>query len=249
MSSDPGKLRIAFTSEPFLGHNVHPDCVAGLNETVALLEELGHEVVEAAPSINREVFAISSMTIIAAEARGDVEWAAILAGRKPALNDFEPSTYALSLLGKSMRAVDYANAARSLQMATRDIDRFFEDYDMLLTPTLGKPPFQIGKLELSGAELVLSKIIGRLNASWLLQAVGLVEKLAAETFDFIPSTPLFNVTGQPAMSVPLHWNAAGLPIGMQFASRMGDEATLFRLAAQLERARPWKDRRLPILNP
>ncbi len=98
VSGDPGKLRIAFTSEPFLGHNMHPDCVAGLNETVALLEELGHEVVEAAPSINREIFAISFMTIIAAEARGDVEWAAGLAGRKPALNDFEPSTYALSLL-------------------------------------------------------------------------------------------------------------------------------------------------------
>ncbi len=147
-----------------------------------------------------------------------------------------------------MRAVDYANAARSLQMAARDIGRFFEDYDMLLTPTLGEPPFQIGKLELSGADLALSKIVGRLNAGWLLKAVGLVEKLAAETFDFIPSTPLFNVTGQPAMSVPLHWNAAGLPVGMQFAGRMGDEATLFRLAGQFEHARPWDDRKPPILN-
>ena len=248
VSSDPGKLRIAFTSEPFLGHEMHPDCVTGLNETVALLEELGHEVVEAAPSIDGEAFAISFMTIVAAETRGDVEWAAALAGRKPALNDFESSTYALSLLGKSMRAVDYANAARSLQMAARDIGRFFEDYDVLLTPTLGEPPFPIGKLKLSGAELALSKIVGRLNAGWLLKAVGLIEKLAAETFDFIPSTPLFNVTGQPAMSVPLHWNAAGLPIGMQFAGRMGDEATLFRLAGQLERARPWKDRKPAILN-
>ncbi|MFQ5409398.1 MAG: amidase family protein, partial [Anaerolineales bacterium] len=116
------------------------------------------------------------------------------------------------------------------------------------TPTLAQPPVPIGALQLAGAELALSKIIGRLNAGWLLKAMGIVEQLAAETFDFIPYTPVFNVTGQPAMSVPLHWNDDGLPIGMHFVGRMGDEATLFRLAGQLERARPWADRKPPIAN-
>ena len=83
------------------------------------------------------------------------------------------------------------------------------------------------------------EITGRLRASWLLKALGVIKPLAEKTFAFMPYTPVFNVTGQPAMSVPLHWNAAGLPIGMHFVGRFGDEATLFRLAAQLERAQPW----------
>jgi amidase len=87
------------------------------------------------------------------------------------------------------------------------------------------------------------RVINALDAGWLLGALGVVEQQAAKMFEYIPFTPLFNATGQPAMSVPLHWNAAGLPIGLQFAARLGDDATLFRLAGQLERARPWFDRR------
>jgi len=87
-----------------------------------------------------------------------------------------------------------------------------------------------------------------MNAGWMLKALGVVKPLADKTFDYLPFTPLFNATGQPAMSVPLHWNAAGLPIGMQFVTRLGGEATLFRLAGQLERARPWFDRLAPDLS-
>jgi amidase len=94
----------------------------------------------------------------------------------------------------------------------------------------------------SGGELTLSTLIGRLDAGWLLNALGVIKPVAAQTFQFVPYTPVFNVTGQPAMSVPLHWNEAGLPIGMHFVGRLGDEATLFRLAGQLERAQPWFDR-------
>jgi amidase len=86
------------------------------------------------------------------------------------------------------------------------------------------------------------RIVNAMNAGWLFKALGLVKPLAEKTFDYIPFTPLFNVTGQPAMSVPLHWNTSGLPIGMQFVARFGGEATLFRLAGQLEQAKPWFDR-------
>jgi amidase len=88
----------------------------------------------------------------------------------------------------------------------------------------------------------LVRLIGWLNAGWLLSALGTIKPVANKTFGFIPYTPVFNVTGQPAMSVPLYWNEAGLPIGMHFVGRFGDEATLFRLAGQLERAQPWIDR-------
>lgn len=239
VSTEPSRLRIAFTSHPFLGHTVHEDCVKGLQATARLLRELGHEVVEAAPRIEGEAFSIAFLTIVAAEARADIEWAAGLAKRKPSFGDFEATTYGLGLLGRALSAADYANAGRHLQATARTIGRFFEQYDVLLTPTLSRPPVPIGALQPSSGDMALIRLVGRLNAGWLLGAVGAIKQVAAQTFDFVPYTPVFNVTGQPAMSVPLCWNDAGLPIGMHFIGRFGDEATLFRLAGQLERAQPW----------
>jgi len=241
VTMEPGYLRIAFTAQPLFGRAVHDDCREGLEATVALLRQLGHEVIEAAPRIDGEACAIAFLAIVVAEARADVEWAAKLAKRKPRSTDFEGATYALGLLGRSMSASEYANAARFLQTTAREVGRFFEQYDVLLTPTLSQPPVLIGALKPSAAEKAMIKIVGRLNAGWFLNALGVIKPIAAKTFDFMPYTPLFNVTGQPAMSVPLHWNREGLPVGMQFVGRFGDEGTLFRLAGQLERVRPWFD--------
>ena len=116
---------------------------------------------------------------------------------------------------------------------------------MLLTPTLAQPPLPHGALKPTPVEAALLQAVGRLDAGWFMRVTGLARELLKKPLTFIPYTPLFNVTGQPAMSLPLHWNAAGLPIGMQFVARMGDEATLFRLAGQLEQARPWFDRAPP----
>jgi amidase len=243
----PSRLRVAVTSQPFLGRTVHADCVAGLEATARLLTELGHDVVEAAPAIDGEAFSIAFLTTVAAEARADIEWAAALAKRRPAPRDFEPTTYALGLLGRALSAAEYTGAVRYLQSVARAIGRFFEGYDVLLTPTLSCPPVVIGALQPKPMERVMLQVLGRLNAPWLLRALGAIKPLATQAFEFIPYTPVFNVTGQPAMSVPLHWNADGLPIGMHFVGRFGDEATLFRLAGQLERARPWFDRAPPGL--
>ena len=242
VTTEPGRLRIAFTAKPFLGHDVHPDCLKGLEATLKLLESLGHELVEAAPQVDREAFAIAFLTMIAAETRDEIDWAAHMAGRKTRYADFETGTSALALLGQAFSAGKYANALNYLMNAGRGIGCFFEDYDVLLTPTLAQPPFLTGSLQPSSAERNLIRVIGRLNAAWLLDALGVIKPLAAKTFDFMPCTAVFNVTGQPAMSVPLCWNDAGLPIGMQFVGRFGDESTLFRLAGQLERAQPWADR-------
>ena len=242
VTTEPGRLRIAFTSQPFLGHKVHPDCQKGLQATVHSLEQLGHELVEAAPQIDREAFAIAFLTMIAAETRNEMDWAASLAGRQASFADFETGTSALALIGQATSAGDYAKALNYLMTAARGVGRFFEDYDVLLTPTLAQPPVPTGSLQPSGAERFMIGLIGRLNAAWVLNALGIIKPLAGKTFDFMPYTPLFNATGQPAMSVPLYWNEAGLPIGMHFVGRFGDEATLFRLAGQLERAQPWFDR-------
>ena len=242
----PGRLRIAHTITPFMGRTVHPDCITAVHDTVTLLEELGHEVIEAAPVIDAEEWAMNFVTVLAAETRADIEMTSRLAGRKVAAADYEPATYALGLLGRALKASDYATAKRRLGVLSREVAAFFSSFDVLLTPTCATPPFVIGALQPQPGELAMVKIINALDAGWLLEAVGVLKPLAMKAFDFIPWTPVFNITGQPAMSVPLHWNAEQLPVGVHFVGRFGDEATLFRLAGQLERARPWADR-LPVV--
>jgi len=238
----PGKLKIAFSTKPMLGKNVHADCVRGVEDTVALLKELGHEVVEDAPVINGEEFSYRFLTILAGQIRADIEETAEAAGKKISVDDFDITTFGTGLFGTILKASDYARAMRYLQSVSRDIGRFFEGYDVLLTPVLSQPPVKIGALKPSASEQSQIKLIARTGATWILEAMNVIKPLAAQTYEFIPWTPVFNVTGQPAMSVPLHWNEAGLPIGMHFIGKWGDEATLFRLAGQLENTKPWFDK-------
>ena len=238
----PGKLKIAFSTKPMLGKSVHADCIKGVEETVALLKDLGHEVVEDAPVVNGEEFSYRFLTILAGQIRADIEEAAEAAGKKVSMDDFDITTFGTGLFGTILKASDYARAMRYLQSVSREIGRFFEGYDALLTPVLSQPPGKIGALKPSASEQSQIKLIARTGATWILEAMNVIRPLAAQTYAFIPWTPVFNVTGQPAMSVPLHWNEAGLPIGMHFISKWGDEATLFRLAGQLEKAKPWFDK-------
>ena len=238
----PGKLKVAFSTKPMLGKNVHADCVQGVEETVALLQKLGYEVEEAAPLIDGETFSLAFLTILAGQMRADIEEAAEAAGKKVSVDDFDVTSLAMGIFGTILKASDYARAHRYLQKVSREIGRFFEDYDVLLTPVLNQPPVKIGELAPSASESAMIKTIGHLGANWVLDALGVIKQLAAQNYEFIPWTPVFNVTGQPAMSVPLHWNGAGLPIGMHFVGRWGEEAMLFRLAGQLEKAKPWADK-------
>jgi amidase len=239
----PGKLRIAFTTKPLMGTSVHPDCVAGVHATVRLLEELGHTVEEAAPDVNRDKLNLAFAVMLAGQTSAGVQDLERLTGRTLRRSDFEATTWGLYLLGGAISAREYVLATGALQVMGRRIAALFETYDVLLTPTIAQPPALIGSLQPTQAEQRMLALAGSLQSGALLKAGKMLETLADHAYEYIPYTIPFNLTGQPAMSVPLHWNAAGLPIGMQFAGRLGDEATLFRLAGQLETARPWSTRR------
>ena len=225
VGADPGKLRIAFATSAPQGTTIHPDCVRAVNDAVSLLSDLGHEVVEASPSINGETLVPMFMALWAAGCTWTIDSMAQLLNREVSPEQFEPGTWALYQMGTQQTGSSYLLALQGLQRISRDVARFMLDYDVWLTPTLGSPPLLIGSFD-STAEHPLAGMA-----------------LAAQ---FVPFTPICNLTGQPAMSVPLFWNDEGLPIGTHFAGRFGDEATLFRLAAQLEAARPWADRRPPV---
>ncbi len=246
VATEPGPLRIAWTTRPLLGESVHPDCVAAVDRTVELLRDLGHRVEEAAPPVERETFARSFMVMVASELSADIAEAAELVGRQPRAGEFEATTWALGLLGRSLEAREFVMATRHLMLGARAVGGFFENWDVLLTPTVSTPPPPTGSLQPTRRERLLLILLGRINAGGVLKVAGALDEAATNAFEFTPWTPVFNVTGQPAMSVPLEWNVEGLPIGLHFVGRFGDEATLFQLAGQLERARPWFDR-LPAL--
>jgi amidase len=221
----PGRLRIAYISQSPAGTAVAEDCRTAVLDAAALCRDLGHELVEVTLKIDSGVLARAFNVIWASGCASSIEGIARSTGRKPSMDQYEPITWGLYEMGKKCTGADYLFAVQTVQRISREVARFFLDYDIFLTPTLGEPPVALGTFD-SPADDPLK--------GW--RRTGL----------FVPFTPIFNATGQPAMSVPLYWSEEGLPIGTHFAGRFGDEATLFRLAAQLEKARPWKDKRPPI---
>jgi len=244
----PGRLRIALTRRPQVtsAAKLHPDCAAAADETARLLAELGHEVEEADPDVDAEAFARDFFTLVCVETAAFLARAQTVLGRRPRRGEIESATAITALLGRQRSAVEAARARERLEGIARKTLTFFERYDLLLSPTLALPPPALGALQPRGLEAFGQELLLGLHLGALLRIPGVIDASVRRVFSFIPFSPLANVTGQPAMTVPLHWNAAGLPIGSQLMARFGDEATLFRVAAQLESARPWRDRRPPI---
>jgi amidase len=221
LGRDPGKLRIAFTVKGPGGDPVHPDCVQAVRDAARLCASLGHEVEETAPDLPEQAISQSFTVLWSAGCAFVIDGLSFVAGKAPQAEEFEPLTWTLYSLGKKQEASAYLLALALLQRFSREVARFFLRYDLLLTPTLSEPPLPLGSFDSPPDDP--------------LHGLRVAEK-------FVPFTPICNVTGQPAMSVPLYWNAEGLPIGVHFAGRFGDEATLFRLAAQLEKACPWNNK-------
>ncbi len=217
----PGRLRIAFSTRNLGGTRLHPECVAAVESTAKLLEDLGHTVEEAAPTIDMNTLTAAFMTVFTAGHASAIDGFALMHGRTPTEKDFEGLTWSLYQQGKQVPAPQYLLSVAMLQIASRQIARFHAAYDCWMTTTLGTPPIRLGTIDVQERDIM---------------------KGMAPVLDYVPFTPIQNATGQPAISLPLHWTADGLPVGVMFAGRFGDEATLFRLAAQLEEARPWRHR-------
>jgi amidase len=223
---EPGRLRIGWTAQPTLDVPVDPDCVTAVRETAALLASLGHEVEEASPRFDPEVLVGPLVTVWAVDNLAAAIAAERLLGRPLERGDLEVTTWEMVEHGRRTSAIELHDAVDALAGAARAIGPFFETYDAWLTPTLARRPEPLGVLNQSQD--------GTAAGFWRFDC------------SFNPWNPVANITGSPAMSVPLHWTDDGLPIGSLLTGRYGDEATLFRLAAQLEATRPWADRLAPV---
>lgn len=241
VGAEPGKLRVALCTQSLFGSTTHPDCVDAARDAAALLESLGHDVEETCPSFEKGRLIEAYLRFAATGLAADIAAAAEETGRKPNRALFEPITWLMRMIGLKTRGDEIAALLLLTQDQTLEIDPFFTTYDILLTPTLGRPPVQIGELQPSQRDITLINTLNRVPARKALDLV--LAQMAGEQMDPVPNTMLFNLTGQPAMSVPLSWNDTGLPIGVQFVARYGREDVLFRLAGQLEQAKPWADRR------
>jgi amidase len=237
VGAPPGRLRIAFTDHSFFGHGTDPECSAAMKDTAKLLAELGHDVEEACPLIRREEMVLAYLHVVAACVASAVNLAARQTGRRPGASTLEAETAALVAAGRSVSSGDLVTAANAIHSMGRDVAEFFGRYDLLLTPTVARPPSRIGALKPKPWERLALRVAAATGARALMDR--LFALVGDRSFDTTGFTMPFNMTGQPAMSVPLHFTAGGLPIGMQLVARFGDEATLFRVAAQLEVARPW----------
>jgi amidase len=221
---DPGALRIAFTDRHADGSTIDPEIAAATRATAALLDMLGHHVEEKAPVLTVDARA-AQRAIICGHIAVTLQQRSAQLGRALTLEDVEYVTLTMSEIGAKMTAPDYVAATTTIHQAGRQLAQFFENFDILLTPTVALPVLPLGALDMMSKDMrVFSQLTTR----------------------YTPWTALFNMTGQPSMSVPLAWTASGLPIGMMFTARFGDEATLFRLAGQLEQAQQWRQRKPPI---
>jgi amidase len=242
---DPGRLRIAFSFDPGLATKLHAENRAALEATTARLAGLGHELIEVKLPLPIESFIANYAALVSADAAADLRSARSLVGRDATRRDVELPTWLLAKFGEAQSAADLTEALWSLQAFSRQWLAWSSSFDVLLTPTVGVPPMPIGAYKLSAATRLALRILTALPARVLLSQRTKILEAFADVYAAAPYTMIANVTGQPSMSLPLHWTADGLPMGMLFTARTGDEATLFRLAAQLEQEMPWKNRRAP----
>jgi amidase len=242
---EPGRLRIAFSTRSPIPAEVHPECVEAVQQTAMLLEELGHDVEEAEPAIDGLAVGRAYLTLYFGQAAADQRWLVEARGAE-ALRKLEVPTRALGEIGRGLSSGEYVAQRRNWNFFARAAGEFHQSYDLFLTPTLAAPPVRIGELQPLVTERLALRLATALRLSKPLLASGLIDKLVRKNLSRTPFTQLANLTGQPAMSVPLHWTRDGLPVGVHFTAAWGDEATLFRLAAQLEQARPWRGRRPPL---
>ena len=220
INREPRPLRIAFATRPWSGVDMDPAIVTELERVAELCASLGHEVTDASPALDWDEFFAATITCWTANMVTWIDGAAELVGRQPDASNLEATTLACYRHGQSLHASELLAALDTMNRITRQIGEFFAHHEVFLTPVTSAGPLRLGELDANDATLDA--------VAW-----------SAKTFAYAPFTPLFNMTGQPAVSLPLCHDANGLPVGAQFAGRFGREDTLLRLARQLEQASPW----------
>jgi len=244
LATPPRKLRIAFSTGAQLGTETHPDVKAAVRDVAALCASLGHELEEVALPIDRDALVSAYFVQIAVGTACAVAETARLVGRTPTPDGFEPTTWFLATIGRKLPAIELQRSRDACHAAGRSVGAFFQKYDLFLDGTLAFPPVKVGELALKAAERAGLAALRVASPRFILDRA--LAALGPKALAYTPNTQVANQTGVPAMSVPLCWNGAGLPIGTQFMAPLGDEATLFQLAAQLEAARPWAGRVPPV---
>jgi amidase len=219
---EPGQLRIAVFAGAMQSAGLDPECAEAVRDTARLCEDLGHRVDEVQIPGDASAMQAAAGAVIAASIAANLDAEAERRGRPVEPGEIEAPTMATYKRGSGVTAAAYVRGLAALHAYGRAEAQLFETYDVLLLSTLGSPAIPVG---------------------WVLEDP---KQIGERLFAFMPNTQAFNNTGQPAMTVPLAWSKAGLPIGLQFVARMGAEAMLFRLAGQLEQARPWFDRTPPL---
>ena len=243
----PRRLRIGWSTTSPIGTAVHAEAVAAVEQAVALLVSLGHEVVPAAPVIDGAALAQAFQHLYFGQVPAAVGYALSQGAKR---SDFELLTLVMAVLGQTVGAGTLTGQLSQWNVFARSLGAFFQQYDLLLTPTLARPPVRHGELDPPAWQqqvlrgLLNTGLLGPLARSGALRAT--IDRIALDNLEPFPFTQLANLTGVPAISVPLHWTAQGLPLGVQFVAPMGDEATLLQLATQLEQAQPWFGRLPPL---
>lgn len=218
----PRRLRVGCWARTLRDEPVDPECAAAVQGAVALLEDLGHHVEEARPEFDWNLLVDAQMNVLMSGLGPMVATMERLSGKPVTKSDLEPLTFAIVARAREESLERYLGSLMRMQLEVRRMAVFFETFDILVTPTMAAPPPPLGCLPTDGDD---------------------IDGFLARLFDLAPFAAPFNASGQPAVSLPLHWSADGLPIGVQFAGRYGEDATLLQLAAQIEEAQPWATRR------
>jgi amidase len=238
-ASSVHKRTIAFSVQSPLGTEIHEECKEAVHKTAKLLESLGHNIEEADAPVDGKKLLKSYLTMYFGEVAAELTSLEEVLGRKATMSDVESPTWILGLVGRATSAEEIVLGIREWDKAAIAMEQFHERYDLYLTPTTAYPPAKIGELEPSGSEKMAMQIAGRLSLGGIMKKAGIVEQVAENNLKRTPFTQLANLTGQPAMTVPLHMTADGLPVGVQFMAARGREDLLFSLAGLLEQTYAW----------
>ncbi|MET0286999.1 MAG: amidase family protein [Polyangiales bacterium] len=243
VTREPGRLRIAFSTRSPIGAPVHADAVAAIERTARLLERLGHDVEQAEPELDGVAMARDFCTVWFAQLARVVEETQRLLGSA----ELEFDTIAMAAVARSTSSVAYATSYGQWLVYTRQLNEFLAERDLFMTPTLAAPPPEVGaRTTPLWAERAMRMSLPLGGSRLIPLASGTIQQTILANLGWVPFTQLANITGVPAMSVPLERFESGLPLGVLFVAAPGGEGRLFALAGQLERAAPWDARRASV---